>query len=162
MHIWAVSSFQVCAHFFRVCTNLYISRIENPHGAFLFHILFAFSKYDCLILFIYISKLFKKFILSIVDLQCFVSFRYTAKWFSYTHIHSFLILFPSHIIPSPCWFIFLISLLFVSVLFFLSSFISIPPCPFLRWTHISVFSDFWRKFFTGKHVSWPLFSSRSS
>ena len=30
-----------------------------------------------------------------VDLQCCVSFRYTAKWFSYTYIHNFFqILFP--------------------------------------------------------------------
>ena len=31
MNIWAVSSFQVCARFFRVYTKLYISRIENLH-----------------------------------------------------------------------------------------------------------------------------------
>ena len=32
---------------------------------------------------------FKKFYWSIADLQCCVSFRYIAKWFSYTYIHSF-------------------------------------------------------------------------
>ena len=42
------------------------------------------------------KNLLKKFYWSIVDLQCYVSFRYTAKWISCTYIHSFLRFF-SHI-----------------------------------------------------------------
>ena len=55
---------------------------------------------------------------SLVDLQCYVSFRYTAKWFSYTYtyIHSFSDCFPIQIITEywvvfpfytvgPCWLI---------------------------------------------------------
>ena len=41
-------------------------------------------------------NLFQNFYWSIVDLQCYVSFRYTAKWINYTYtcIHSFVDSFP--------------------------------------------------------------------
>ena len=50
--------------------------------------------------------LLKTFFWSIVDLQCCVSFRYTAQWISYTYIHSFFRFF-SHIghcciVAKPC------------------------------------------------------------
>ena len=69
---------------------------------FIFSWIFS-DKYVCLCDFITIFSFFNLiFILywSIVDLKCCVSFRYTAKWFSYTYtyIHSFSDSFPIEVI----------------------------------------------------------------
>ena len=47
---------------------------------------------------IYFILFFKNFYWSIVDLQCCVRFRCTAKWICYTYIHSFLDFFPIYAI----------------------------------------------------------------
>ena len=46
--------------------------------------------------------IFKKFYWRIVDLQCCVSFRCTAKWFSYTYINTYIHSFSDSF---PIWFI---------------------------------------------------------
>ena len=61
------------------------------HSWMIFHCI-----YTTFYLSIHLFKIKKKFYWSIVDLQCFVSFRCTAKWFSYTYtcIYCFSSSFP--------------------------------------------------------------------